>query len=187
MVIDKIINQYLKLDPTSEQRLVKLAGKLIAINVGYFDYTLYLLLQSEGVALLKDSAQQPDVTLRGTPLDFLRYSLSNKFTGDIAVSGDMEVAQQFKELFAQLDIDWEEQLSKVTGDVVAHQIGKFFRALCEWCKRSADTLRQDVSEYVQEEAQLFPPRAELQDFFADVDKLRDDVERIELRIKKLNS
>ncbi len=187
--VEKILNHYLKLDPETEQRLLPIAGKVVAINFNYFDCTLYFLFERDGVRLLDRYVGPTQVTLSGTPLDFLRFSLTGNsqalFAGDITVSGDMDVAQQFKEVFAHLDIDWEEQLSKVTGDVMAHQIGNFFRALCDWAKRSTETLRQDVSEYVQEEVRLFPPRTELQDFFKDVDSLRDDVERIEFRIKKI--
>lgn len=187
--IEKILNYYLQLDPETDQRLHSLAGKVVAINFDYLGCTLYFLLRKKNIHLTDHYAGQVDVTLRGTPLDFLRFNFlgnhSTLFGSDIVLEGDTDVAQQFKELFAHLDVDWEEQLSKVTGDVVAHQVGKFFRSLCAWARESSATLRQDISEYVQEEVQLFPPREELQDFFREVDQLRNDVERMELRIKRL--
>jgi ubiquinone biosynthesis protein UbiJ len=122
-------------------------------------------------------------------LDFLRLSADSSSAGllanNIVIIGDTTVAEQFKELFAHLEIDWEEQLSHVAGDVIARQMGNFFRALSRWAKQSARTARQDLTEYLQEEIRLVPPREELQDFFSEIDHLRNDVERIEVRINRL--
>lgn len=189
--IEKILNHYIHLDPETAQRLPVLTGKVIAINLHYFNCTLYFLFTREGMQLCDQYEGYIDVTMRGTPLDFLRFNLSGNntaiFAKDIEVSGDLDVAQQFQEIFAHLEIDWEEQLSRVTGDVIAHQIGNFFRALSSWARQSAGTLRQDLSEYVHEEARVFPPREELQDFFAAIDHMRNDVDRLEKRIQRLQA
>jgi len=42
----------------------------------------------------------------------------------IIIHGDVKTAQLLVDLFQQIDIDFEEVLSKYTGDIVAHQIGK---------------------------------------------------------------
>ena len=42
----------------------------------------------------------------------------------IIIHGDVKTAQLLVDLLQQIDIDFEEVLSKYTGDVVAHQVGK---------------------------------------------------------------
>lgn len=188
-VIEKILNSYLQLDAETPQRLAALAGKVIAIKFHYPTVTLYYLITKDGIRLVEQYDNKVDVMLETSPLDFLRLSVSHGTASIIAtqikVIGDTETAQQFKELFANLEIDWEEQLSHVTGDFIAHQIGNFFHMITTWAKQSKDILSQDLADYLHEEARLIPSREELQDFFAEIDQLRDSVDRLELRINRL--
>ena len=43
------------------------------------------------------------------------------------MTGDVELGQQVKTLFDEIDIDWEGHLARFTGDVVAFQVGSLFR------------------------------------------------------------
>ncbi len=151
---------------------------------------MYFQFTANRVRLLTNYPGSADVTLQGTPFDFMRVSLGDSssaaiFASDIVVTGDMEVAERFRYLFAKLNIDWEEQLSKITGDVIAHQVGNFMRALCEWARQSGDNLQQDLTEYVQEEARLLPTHFELEEFLAAVDDMHHDVERLQMRMERL--
>lgn len=188
--IEKILNHYLKLDPETKTRLAVLDKKVILLQLEPIALKIYWLFTPDSVFLVNAYEGPVDVTLKGSILDFLRFGVNMNdqhaaFTGNISTTGNLDTAQDFKELFANLEIDWEEQLSHVTGDVVAHQIGNVFRAIKNWAQQSRNTLQRDITEYIQEEARWLPPREELQHFFMDVDKLRDDVERLELRINKL--
>jgi ubiquinone biosynthesis protein UbiJ len=44
-----------------------------------------------------------------------------------------------------------------------------------------------VVEYLQEEGRDLPTRTEVDEFLADVDRLRDDAERLEARLARLES
>lgn len=46
----------------------------------------------------------------------------------IIIHGDVKTAQLLVDLLQQIDIDFEEVLSKYTGDIVAHQIGKLAKS-----------------------------------------------------------
>jgi len=155
-IVEKILNHYLHLDPVTEQRLIALAGKVIAIRLQPLNWSIYFILTQDGIHLADRYQGSVDVTMSGASFDFLRLSWNSSNTSflnsNVVVEGDLEVAQQFKELFAHLDVDWEEQLSRVTGDVVAHQIGRFMRAFSAWARQSAVVMRQNITEYVQEEA-----------------------------------
>ena len=189
-VAEKILNNYLQLDPETNSRLSKLAGKVIALQSPYSKHQVYCLFTNNRVQLFGQYDGPTDVTLTGTPFDFLalNQAVNNSvaaFKSNVTITGDLEIAQHFKTLFAELDIDWEEQLSQVTGDFMAYQIGNGVRAFSEWAKQTNATMQQNFTEYVQEEVRLTPSKIELEDFLSAVDKLRDDVERLEIRIKKL--
>lgn len=191
---EKILNSFLKLDSDTDKRLIPLAGKVIALEFPPFESRIYWLFTRDGIHLLDEYEGIVDVTLRGSPFSFLRLTKQSSsaaiFASDITVIGDTETAQDFKILFANLNIDWEEQLSHLTGDVIAHQIGNLFREVSNWAKQSVNTLTQDITEYVQEEARWLPTRIELQDFFSQVDQVRNDTDRLEARLnfleKKIN-
>lgn len=187
---EKALNRFLQLDPQTDSRLAPIIGRVICVQFQQVKYTVYFLIQKEGVRLLSDYTSTADVTLIGAPFDFLRLSKAASssaalFESDIKVTGDLDVAKQFKKIFAELDVDWEEQLSTVTGDVIAHQIGNFMRSLGRWAKKSSASLQQDITEYVQEEVRWLPLRLEIQDFFRQVDRTRDDVERLAARVQRL--
>jgi ubiquinone biosynthesis protein UbiJ len=187
-VIGKTINGYLKLDPESYSRLAVLSGKIIATECSGF--TCYWLMSKDGITLAKNHTGLVDVTLRGSALDFFRVgTAANQQTAalasDMVITGDLEVAEQFKKLFAMLDIDWEEHLSRITGDAIAYQVGQRMRTFCAWAKRNLATTCENITEYLQEEKCLFPPQEEIHDFFNAVDKLRDDTERLLARVNKL--
>lgn len=42
----------------------------------------------------------------------------------IIIHGDVKTAQLLVDILQQIDIDFEEMLSKYTGDIIAHQVGK---------------------------------------------------------------
>ncbi len=140
--------------------------------------------------LLGNIEGEPDSTLSGSPLDLIRASDSSEgskqlFSGRVRIDGDNQSAHRFSEALASLDIDWEEQLSHLTGDIAAHEIGRGVRAALHEGKRVAGTGRENLSEYLTEEARLLPHRLEIEDFLAEVDTLRDDSERLAARIALL--
>jgi ubiquinone biosynthesis protein UbiJ len=107
------------------------------------------------------------------------------FSGEVQIEGDTHLAQAFGDLVRGLEVDWEEQLSLLVGDGLAHRVGSGARAAGRWGRRTAATLAEDVKEYLQEEARLLPGRYEIQGFLDDVDHLRDGVERLAARIERL--
>ena len=113
---------------------------------------------------------QPEAAIRG---------------GAVHIQGDAEVAQAFSELLRAAQPDLEEELSRVIGDVGAHQVGNAARAALGFGRRAIDTLTQNVAEYLTEEGRDLPTRIEADEFCADVDTLRDDVARLEARLSLL--
>jgi ubiquinone biosynthesis protein UbiJ len=105
----------------------------------------------------------------------------------VTVEGDNELGHRFGKLLAGMDVDWEEQLSRITGDVVAHEMGKGARAIGNWSTATLDTASKNLQEYLQEEIRLLPTRYELEEFLAEVDTLRDDVARLQARLQRVRA
>jgi len=187
--LESALDLYLKQDPDALKRCAALQDKVIAVNLTGTDFTLYFLPDADGVKVLTYFEGEPDTLLRGTPAGFARLAIESRedalFHGAVEISGNTETGQQFQDILAAVDWDWEEQLSKLTGDTIAHQVGELVRKGRKWLGDSSETLQQDLSEYLQEEARLLPTRTELSDFLDDVDQLRADTDRLAARVERL--
>jgi ubiquinone biosynthesis accessory factor UbiJ len=188
--MEKALSTYLQLDPVAMEKMAALAGKVIAIELRGLDIVFYLLPGKAGVAVRGASDTTPDTTLRGTPLSLMRLGLARNqqsllFSGDVEIFGDTETGQRFKEVLDSMDIDWEEQLSKIVSDVVAHKVGNVVRGIQNWSAQTIDSLNADITEYMQEESRMLPHREEINEFLSSIDTLRADVDRLEKRIERL--
>jgi ubiquinone biosynthesis protein UbiJ len=188
--LESACNAWLRLDPATPPRLAQFAGKVIAMHLRGLELTLYLLPDAQGVQVQAHHEGEADTTISGTPLGLVDMTLGGQgadtlFKGDVAISGDVELGQAFKRVLDDMDIDWEEWLSQLTGDVLAHKLGNLVRGLAEWGRDSGRTMGRDVAEYLEYEGRFVVTRPALTPFFAAVDTLRDDVERLEARIARL--
>lgn len=188
--VETAFNRYLSLDPEALPRLADMEGKIIAIEIKGLNECLYLFPGDDGIMVLSDFDGDADTTLSGTPLALAKLSLSEDaaavlFSGDVTISGDTRLGHRFKKILAQVDIDWEEQLSKVVGDIAAHQVGNALRGFGQWFDRSKHSMELDAGEYLQEESRLLPARAEIERFIHQVDELRESVDRLQARMQKL--
>jgi ubiquinone biosynthesis protein UbiJ len=186
---ESALNAALHLDPYTVRRLGSLAGKVVAVELHGVNLTLFLALQTDRIEVRGEHAGAADARLSGTPLAFARLGLSGDraalHSGDVQISGDTDLGQKLRDILAAMDIDWEEHLSRFTGDVVAHQAGNAARASQRWAQQSSAALLQDAGEYLKYERELLPDRAQVETFIQQVDVLRDDVERLEARVQRL--
>ena len=185
--LEAAFNRYLQLDPGADERLRQLQGNVIGIELRGLDITLFIAIGDRAIHIHNEFDGQPDCTLRGTPIGLGRMGLGSRgglFTGEVEIEGDSDVGQRFQALLGDVDIDWEEQLSRLSGDIAAHQLGRLTRSAIAWGKRSGAHLQEDVRDYLHEESRLLPHPEEVREFSADVDRLRDDVERLQARITR---
>ena len=188
--LESALNTALRLDPVAIKKLDRFSGKIIAIELQGLALTLYLLPGADGISLMSQYDGEPDTVLSGTPMAMVKMALGPDaskvlFAGEVTIRGDVETGQGFKRLLDELDIDWEEQLARYTGDITAHKLGKLFRATAAWGQQTLRILGQDATEYFQQEGQDLPIPAAVRLFMHQVDELRDDAARLESRVARL--
>lgn len=190
--LSKAINRYLRLDPESYLQLKELQGHLLGIELLPFSIMLYLQFNERGIVGLDETTETPDLIIRGTPWQLLNVARDKKnraqlFADEIKVEGDALLGQKVMTLFDELDIDWEEQVARLTGDVSAHKIGGMIRGVQQWFKKADASLTADITDYLHEESGWLPAREALQDFFMDIDTLRMDVDRLDAKMQMLRN
>ena len=184
--VETLINQVLALDAHGLRLLAALEDSVIAVEVLSLGWTIYVLPGPEGIMLLGHYEEEPDVRLRGTTRALSRMARGEvDLGGEVEVFGDTDVARQLQIALEELEIDWEERLSVLTGDLIAHQVGVVWRRASRYARQTAHSLRMDLEEYLKEELRVLPQRYEVEGFLDGVDRLRDDMARAEARIKRL--
>ncbi|MGB7932819.1 MAG: SCP2 sterol-binding domain-containing protein [Gammaproteobacteria bacterium] len=189
--LESAFNRYLRLDPAAGDRLAGLDGRVIALEMRGLDLMLVFRVQGQGIAFIDEPDRKPDTLLRGTPLGFTRMGLGRGnatgtlFSGDVEISGDVETGQSFKAVLDAIDIDWEEQLARFTGDMLAHRLGNAARHAGSWVGHARLTLEQDLSEYLQEELHVVPTRIEIENLIEDIGRLGMDTDRLEARLRRM--
>lgn len=191
-VLEKALNTYIRLDPDALKGLDQIAGKRLEIELIGLDVRLHLLSSPDGFEVLRQPEGWPDTVIRGSPFELFRAGLGDGGTyrdrdGGLQIQGDAEVGRIFRDVLLAVEIDWEELLAKQVGDIAAHQIGNSVRDFKTWMSRAQQSLRMDVTEYLQEESRLTPTRIEIEAFMDEVDELRSDTDRLEARVNRISA
>jgi ubiquinone biosynthesis accessory factor UbiJ len=185
--LDNLLNRGLPRSPRARQLCAELEGKSVAIEIR--DITrLRVASSGQTLSVTRDDAPA-DATLAGAPLSLLALAGESPDAvlqrGDVAIGGDAELAQKFRELAGLLRPDLEEELSLLLGDVPAHQLGRLARLGLNWSRRAASTTLANLAEYLGHERADLVPRNEGEQFLRGVDAVREGVDRLAARIELL--
>jgi len=203
--LQTIAQQILALDIEASKKLRPFDGKIILIDVIDLKLQYYFVFAQGQLAIVSkpppaenndeddnQAEQEPSVHISGKLSAFINaaaseYSSDALFEGDLHFTGEINTAKQFQQLVASLNIDWQEPLAKVFGDPLAHTLSTGVQKFASWFIDSARSTRQDVSEYLQEEARVTPSDSEQQYFFEQVDDLRSKVDRLTAKVELIVS
>lgn len=185
LALERALNAALEADPASRAALPGLAGKRIRIELkGLFD--LDLLVQGDALVVAGPGLDAPDASLRASPFGFLRARMRGDLMhGDIELSGDSHLTVRVARLLSGLAPDIEMALTPYVGMLAAHQIGRLWHGMRDELRRFIDHRLRDEADYLRDEAGLAPHRAELEPWFDAVDRVRDEVDALEARIRRL--
>ena len=103
------------------------------------------------------------------------------------MNGDADVGQSFQKVLGRLDIDAEGILARYVGDSAARMAGNAARETRQWAKRSGKLGAENVADFLTEESELLVTPLAMNRFEESVHALRSDVDRLALRIKRLES
>jgi len=189
--LEAILNRNVA-DSRQAQALARqLDGRVMSLTVEGTPLQFFLRAEGGRLGLTPRHDGVADASLSGTPVALLALAGPRAEGalrgGGVRIEGDAEVAQRFRALLAEAQPDFEEELARVIGDVGARQVANFARGVLGWGRRASGSLAGSVAEYLQEEGRDLPTRTEVEEFLAGVDRLRDDAERLEARLVRLEA
>ena len=179
-----IIQHLLAQNEWAAPMLQPFASQSVQLNFVLFKTSLVIL--ENGSLAIAGETNVPDATITIPPSLLLRLMAKDESAKlQIKVEGDTHLATALAKVLSHVRWDYEDDLSKLTGDVPAYKVGEFARQTVSSVKDSATNLAEMLSEYWQEEKPLLAKKRHIEQFNAEIDTLRADVERLEKRLNKL--
>ena len=193
--LEQALNHALSLDPETRSALGALDGR--ALRVEFRGSGLALRLAVDGERLKVGPAFEGDSQLRvsATPGSLLGMALGRMLgdadasvpPGQVDIAGDAELARRLERLGSRFEPDIDEAFARVFGDVVGFQIARLFRRGFAAARDSAGSLVRDGADYLVEESRDLIAKPEMEQFLDDVDQLRERADRLDARIRRLDS
>lgn len=188
--LERAINAALGMDAATREQVSTLAGQVFCIDCSAPAVRAYVAPEAGSVRLYSHYEGVVCCTVSGAGSDFVALAgatdkASALVNGNLRISGDSAPLLALEKALGKLDLDWEQRLALVLGDVAAHQFGRAARGSARWGRRAHDSLLRHVEEFIHEEARLAPPRLEVEDFFADLRATAQRSERLQAGIRRL--
>ena len=198
---EKAIAAVLRMDPDTQSRLSALDGKVIKLNVVNPQFAILISVADGHISLdqaLNEERDEQDehgksvtadTTISGSLSDLRSLMNSNDalFTGAVKIEGDIGVSHQLKQIVEKLDPDWQDAVSPYLGDGITHRLDVLQSGFTRWLKRTGEALRMNTGEYLQEEVELVAAESQVRVFNEDVDEVRAAADRLDARIRQLET
>ena len=198
--LEVLLNRHLGREPAVAGGLKRLAGRVLGLKIAGLGWEYCLEFHPTGVRVMRpgvDPAPAAHATVTGTPVQFARLGAEMARAlaegqasgpagiGGLAVEGDADLLYQFNKLVAQAGFDPAEWLSPALGPLGAEYAVAGLKALAGFGGRLGRALTVSTAEYFREETRDLASATEAERFGKGVEKLRDDAERLEARVARL--
>lgn len=184
------INRVLRLDSTALPRMARLSGKVIAVECSSPSFKLFILPGDEGLLLASHWEVEADCTLRAPAASLLRLALSDDKSAvlhgpDVELDGDSAALLDLFGILQDLELDWEYELSRWLGPVATTLLGDHLRSRARWSRDGLAGLSHNLADYLSEETRTLVGKHEAEARFAELDRIKLDLDRLEARIERL--
>lgn len=186
------LNHLLAQEPWARQQLARHAGKLAVIDTG----ALALRLRIDSTGLLAtapaDAPARVTIRVKFSDLPLMAQNRERAFSY-VKIEGDAELANTLSQVGKSVRWDAEHDLEKLFGPVLGSALAPILATRLVSGARSAvaavqagqQKLAENVAEYFLDEQPLLIRPTNLAEYSAGVTRVRDDVERLDKRLARL--
>ena len=177
------LNHLIASEPAARNQLAPHAGKTLKIALG--DLPLPAFMLSVGSDGLLSAAEQPSATLALTlePARAAQLIAQGRSpVGAAVITGDAEFAAAVAWLAGNLRWEFEEDLSKLTGDAIAHNAAKTLRLLSSTLQDSAIKTEAMIKRGLADDSSPLITHSQFSNLSTESRELRDGVARLEQRL-----
>jgi ubiquinone biosynthesis protein UbiJ len=189
--LEAALNRALALDPDTRDGLRALVGRRLVLRLATPPVALQVSVEGERLRVgPADAEGEPDLSVRATlggllaQLPFMRRDDAPAI-GALRIEGDADLARRLQRLAERFDPDWQQPFVAAFGDIAGVQVAQLFASALRGAKSAADVMATNAADYGQHETRDVLGRDELGAFYDDIDTVRDDVERLAVRVARL--
>ena len=183
-LLTRVLNHLITQNQWARGELLPFSGKTVRFNMSPATASL-TILENGGLAMAGETLSA-DASIQLSPSLALRLLAKDADAmSQVRIEGDTELAKTLAKVLQGIRWDYEEDLSKVVGDISANKVSTLAKNSAREAKQQAVNFAEMATEYWQEENPLIAKKRHVEDFVQKVDVLRDDVERLEKRLAKL--
>lgn len=178
------LNHLLGTQGWARERLAPHAGETVEFAAPPLP-ALRLCITPEGRTAPAPGGATPDLRVRLRPEALAALARGeDHFFRAIEVTGNEKLAAEILVLTRHLRWDAEEDLSRLTGDIVAHRVMGALHAFGAWQRDAVHRSADGLMEYATGEARLLVTRAAFERHATGVAGLRDALERFAQRLER---
>ena len=180
------INHLLAGEDWARASLRRHAGKLACIDTGHLQ--LRLRVGADGLLEAGEPAAAPTVTIhvKLADLPLIAQNRDRAFSY-VRIEGDAEFANTISTLSRGLRWEPEHDLERLFGPIAATRLAGGARNSVNSLRATGRRLAENLAEFLVEERPVLARPAQVEEFGADVVRLRDDVERAAKKVARLES
>ena len=178
IILDHLLSQ----NDWMQTKLIDHKNKVVVIEIS--SIKLILKIDEKGLLHSLNETKEFDCIIKLTVNDFINQ-LINKNNGNISIKGDLELANQVSQVLKRIEWDVEEDLSQYIGDIPAIQATKVLKKIVTNSQKNISNISGALLEYWQEENKILTKKRDVEIFNSEVDKIVEDTERLEAKIKKI--
>lgn len=189
---ESLLNRWISESSAAREEMRKLERRSMIVDVDKTSLRVRLAIEQQQARLrtaLPDA--EADIVIAGGVFDLLAMlrtqSLAELSAGEIEFRGSLGMAESFSRMLRLARPQLEDELAGWFGEMPAKVLARSGEALREWARRTADAMEQNVAEYLQAESAEVPRPEEVTQWSFAVEQLRDDVDRLGQRIRRLTS
>jgi ubiquinone biosynthesis protein UbiJ len=178
------INHLLAGEEWARATLRRHAGKLACIDTGRLQ--LRLRVAADGLLEAGEEGAVPNVTIhvKLADLPLIAQNRERAFSY-VRIEGDAEFANTISQLSRSLRWEPEHDLERLFGPLAATRIAGGARDTVTSLRDGGRRLAENLAEFLVEERPVLARPSQVDEFGADVVRLRDDVERAAKRVARL--
>lgn len=190
-MLESAINRLLDMDDDTPERLERLEGRMLQLDLEGVGITLFFAFNGRQVEVGTRSSHEPDTVISGSPVALFAMAVPDGMSSwgtpesRVTITGDANLARDLERLFSRLDPDWEGRLSRIFGDVWGHQVAAGLRAGAEQARDTAENAGGMISEYMQQANSPVVGHDEIVEFSEAVEESREWASALEARIARM--
>lgn len=185
--LNQAINACLRHDWESWGMLMTLQGQVVRLDVRDWPCPIAFRIDAHGLyAFVPVEEVKADLIVTATSLGLLEMVWRQQLglPKGVRLHGDVHIAQVLQRILKNTNIDWPAVLSPFCGDTLAVSVVQAWDAVRDWVQTHARHRARDMRDVMQDEWRHLPHPAEVETFYQDIARLRDDVARCAAKLRE---